>query len=232
MQIDFLLYRNKITTFLMIIVGFFTLMNLYIQITKYYFHTRSEWIVIFNLDREMNFPTLFATFLLLICALILKQIFLLKKEENNPYFKHWKNLYYIFIFLTLDEAFQLHELLIIPSLSVRLLGAFHFVWVIPYGIFVIVCIIYFAKFILILPKEIRRLFLLSGALYVGSALGLEMVGGEWVRIAGGMQNLVYSLIASTEEILEMVAIIIFINTLLTYIIKYQKEYLKILIEIR
>jgi hypothetical protein len=59
-----------------------------------------------------------------------------------------------------------------------------------------------------------------------------MLGGEWVRIAGGMQNLVYSLIASTEEILEMVAIIIFINTLLTYIIKYQKEYLKILIEIR
>jgi hypothetical protein len=169
---------------------------------------------------------------ILISAIILKQIFLVKKQLKNLYFKHWRNLYYIFIFLTLDEAFQLHEIFIIPSIGDNLPGIFHSVWVIPYGIFVIVCIIYFAKFILSLPKEIRNLFLVSGGLYVGSALGLEMLGGEWVRIAGGMQNLVYSLIASTEEILEMVAIIIFINTLLTYIIKYQKEYLKILIEIR
>jgi hypothetical protein len=63
MGINFLLYRKKIATFFMIIVGLFTLINLYIQISKYYFHSRSEWMVIFNLDREMNFPTLFASLL-------------------------------------------------------------------------------------------------------------------------------------------------------------------------
>ncbi|WP_066120722.1 hypothetical protein [Geminocystis sp. NIES-3709] len=216
----------------MIIVVFFALMNLYIQISKYHFDIRSEWMVVFNLDREMNFPTLYSVFLLIISAIILKQIFLLKKQLHDPFFKHWRNLYYIFIFLSLDEGLQLHEALILRSVGDRLIGIFHFVWVIPYTILVIISIFYFAKLLATLPTEIMRLFLFSGGLYIGAALGFEMLEGAWVRIAGGMQNLAYSLLATTEEILEMIAIIIFINTLLTYIIKYQGKSLKFLIEIR
>ena len=54
-----------------------------------------------------------------------------------------------------------------------------------------------------------------------------MLEGVWVRIAGGMQNLVYSLLASVEEMMEITAILIFIYALLTYIIKFYKNSLDI-----
>lgn len=231
MKIQYFVTKKKINIFLLTVFCILSIVNLYIQISKYYFHHREEWMVMFNLDREMNFPTLYATILLIICASILKQIYLEQKKNQNILRKRWKHLSSIFYFLAFDEFFQIHEVLIIPDLGKGLWGIFHQVWVIPYLVFVMICIVYFWKLILLLPRNIMILFFLSGFLYVGGALGLEMIGGIWIRYAQGMQNLTYSLMASTEEMMEMLGIIVFINALLIYMTKYQEESLKIQIKI-
>ncbi len=219
---------TKILTSVLIILS---ILNLMIQIAKYGFHYRQEWMFIFNLDREVNFPTLYTVILLIICATLLKQIAILEKNHQILLAKYWKILYFIFVFLAFDEAFQIHEILIIPGLGKKLPGIFHFVWVIPYGIAVVIFGLYFAKFTFNLPKKIKRLFLLSATLYIGGALGMEMLEGLWVRIAGGMQNLVYSLIASTEEMMEIIGLIIFIYSLMIYVTKYKQKIINIKINI-
>ena len=217
----------KIIKKLSILFIILSILNLMVQISKYVFHYREQWMFIFNMDREVNFPTLYTVMLLAICAFILKQIMKLENTYQKSLVRYWKTLHYIFIYLAFDEALQIHELFIIPSLGKKLPGIFHFVWVIPYGLITIFFINYFLKFIFKLPKETNRFFSLSGTLYIGAALGLEMVEGVWVRIAGGMQNFVYSLLASAEEMIEIIAILIFIYALLTYIIKFYKNSLEI-----
>jgi hypothetical protein len=54
---------------------------------------------------------------------------------------------------------------------------------------------------------------------VGGALGMEMVCGYYAD-AVGQRNLIYGLLASVEEILEMVGVIVFIYALLSYIGSY------------
>lgn len=93
----------KIAKYMLWIMAFLALLNLGVQIAKYHFHYRQEWMVIFNMDRELNFPTLYSVILLLIPAYLLKKISILKKSENSLYTKYWKTLSYIFLFLAADE---------------------------------------------------------------------------------------------------------------------------------
>ena len=148
-------------------------------------------------------------------------------NSKDKLIRYWRTLRYIFIYLALDEAFQIHEIFIIPDLGKQLPGIFHFVWVIPYGLVTLYFANYFRKFIFLLPQKIRNRLVISGFLYIGGALGMEMLEGVWVRIAGGMQNLVYALLASVEEMIEIIALLLLIHTLLTYILHYCQENLAI-----
>ena len=231
MNIKLNLSPLQITKILTSVFVILSILNLIIQIAKYGFHYRQEWMVIFNMDREMNFPTLYTVILLIICATFLKQIAILEKNHQIFLIKYWKTLSFIFIFLAFDEALQIHEILIIPGLGKKLPGIFHFVWVITYGIAVAILGLYLAKFTFNLPKKIQRLFLLSASLYIGGALGMEMLEGLWVRRAGGMQNLVYSLLASTEEMMEIIGLIIFSYSLIIYLTQDRQKKIKITINI-
>ena len=186
----------------------------------------------FHLDKEWNFPTLYTVVLLIICSVLIKQITILEKKHQSLFIKHWQILYYIFVFLAFDEALQIHGIfMLFPELAKELPGIFHFPWVIPYGIAVAIFGLYSAKFILHLPAKIKRLFLLSATFYLGGALGIEMLSGSWIRIAGDQRNLVYALIVSTEEMMEIIGLIIFIYSLMIYITKYRQKKINITIDI-
>lgn len=53
-------------------------------------------------------------------------------------------------------------------------------------------------------------------MFVGGALGMEMVGGQYADSFGGGTP-VYMAITSIEESLEMFGIVVFVYALLTYI---------------
>ncbi|MGK7911821.1 MAG: hypothetical protein AB4050_10135 [Synechococcus sp.] len=187
---------------------------------------------VFNIDEEYNFPTFFSVILLLICAFLLKRIAVMENNRQEAFVKHWKILHYIFIFLALDEAFQIHGIfMLFPQVAKQLPGIFHFPWVIPYGIALAILGFYFSRFILNLPTRIKSLILLSAFFYVGGALGIEMIGGSWIRIAGSQKNLVYALIVSLEEMMEITGLLIFIYSLMFYITKYRQEAINLTIDI-
>ena len=67
------------------------------------------------------------------------------------------------------------------------------------------------------------LFLLAGGLYIGGALGMEMIGGYYTDFYG-KNNLTYALITCLEEVLEMTGIVVFIHGLLDYMRLYLKNF--------
>jgi len=134
----------------------------------------------------------------------------------------WLGLAIIFLFLSIDETASFHERLITPVReSLNTSGLLYYAWVIPYGIALTVFVIAYLKFLMSLPKNIMILFVVSGATFVSGALGFELVGGRYVEIHGS-SNLLYSFFYTCEEFLEMLGIVIFIYTLLTYIVSQFK----------
>ena len=61
------------------------------------------------------------------------------------------------------------------------------------------------------------MFLISGSIFVLGAIGFELLGGRQADLYG-TNNVLYSIITTSEELLEMLGIAIFIYTLLTYIV--------------
>ena len=81
-------------------------------------------------------------------------------------------------YASLDEALSFHEGLSIPvrdALDVS--GVLYFAWVIPYGIAVLILGAACLRFVLRLDRATRNLFIVAGALYVGGAVGFELIGG-------------------------------------------------------
>ena len=207
---------KTIVKYLTIGVILLALVSIPIQIGKYVFGYREAWTRMFNLDREMNLPTWYSAFMLSFCALLLRVIALGKKRKSERYFRHWNFLSYLFLFLAFDEVLQIHELFIIKDISRMLPGIFYSVWVIPYGIALIIFAHKYWKFTRDLPNQTRFYFILAAIFYIGGALGMEMVGSYWTDLEG-QQNLVYALMATLEEVMEMMGIIVLIYGLLNYI---------------
>ncbi len=209
---------KRVAYSLSIWVIFFAVAGCIVQVLRYGFNYQERWISLFNLDREINYPSWYSSFTLLFCAILLGIIASAKKKQGDRYFEHWKALAFMFVFFSLDEILSLHEILIINDLrkALHLGGIFYFIWVIPGAIFVAVTALAYLNFLLYLPRKIRDFFLLAGSIYVGGALGMEMVGGYYAD-AVTQRNLIYGLMVCVEEILEMVGVIVFIYALLSYI---------------
>ena len=74
-----------------------------------------------------------------------------------------------------------------------------------------------------LPPATRRLFVLAAILYIGGAIGIEMIGGQHASLYGE-QNLEYAIITALEELLEMLGTVVFIYGLLSYMKRYINEF--------
>jgi hypothetical protein len=193
-----------------------TVLGLAVQIGKYVFNYRADWTRMYNLDREMNLPTWYSALMLAFCAILLAVIAIGKKAEHNRYSLHWRFLSNIFWFLAIDEVMSIHELLIIPDLSKHLPPIFHSFWVLPGTIAVAYFIKQYWKFTFDLPRQSRFYFILAATLYIGGALGMEIIGGVYAD-SEGQQNLGYALFTTVEEVMEPLGIVTFIYALLHYI---------------
>lgn len=175
----------------------------------------------FNLDLENNIPSWYASCALLFCAVLLGAIGITKQYEHAPRFRQWFGLAVIFLYLSLDEAASLHEMAS-PLARVFLnriglsIGYLHFPWVIL-GILVVPIVgLTYLRFLRSLPVTTARLFVASGMLYVGGAVGIEMFGAQ-VASMGGMDTMSYAVLVAVEEGLEMFGVVLFIYALLSYI---------------
>jgi hypothetical protein len=179
-------------------------------------------VPMFYVDAEHNLPTMFSVVLLLIAALLLALVATLKAHERNPYAGRWKLLAWGFAFMALDEGASIHELFTLPGrqlLGGHGLGILHFSWVIPFGLLVLILAFYFMKFVASLPRRTAFSFVLAAIIYVGGAIGFEMLGGRYAELHGN-ENPTYVLLATVEETLEMAGVIVFIHALLQYVAQH------------
>ncbi len=116
--------------------------------------------------------------------------------------------------MSVDEASFIHELLNPALRQTRILpGPLYFGWVIAGIVVTVVVGALYARFVWRLLPGVRRLFLLAAALYLGGALGVEMMSAAHAFRAG-TDNLTYSVWTSVEEALEMTGVAVFIYGLL------------------
>ncbi|MBK8903195.1 MAG: glycosyltransferase [Anaerolineaceae bacterium] len=175
-------------------------------------------VPLFYVDTEQNIPTYFSVFLILIAAFLLTAVAILSGKQKSPHMSKWAILSLGFLLMAVDEAFQFHERLNIPVgrlLGDGSLGVFYFPWVIPGITLVCVLGLFFLKFLLDLPAATRIRFMLAAIVYIGGAIGVELIGSSHAELHG-YENWTYSMIATVEESLEMAGLIVFIRALLNY----------------
>lgn len=190
---------------------FVIFLNLYIQ-----YGDPLGWTNVFNFEAEMNVPTLFSSFLLTLSAILLAIIATTHKRLGSSHLP-WFGLAFVFLFLAIDETVGIHERIAAPtSQLMHTSGLLHFSWVIPYGIAVAIFCIIYMRFLVNLPRRTMIFFIVSGVTYVSGSLGLEMISAPQYELHG-VDGLIYMLIVSCEESLEMLGVVIFIYALLQYI---------------
>lgn len=212
--------RHAIVSTLATVIALLLAASLLGQISRYEFgHDHVfGFVQLFNVDGERNVPTFFTVILAFSAVLLLAVIGFAGKARGNKDSRYWFALAAGFAFLGYDEAFQVHEQMIVPMrrlMGNTNLGAFYFGWVVPGIAGVCLLAVFFLKFLLRLPATTRNWMVFSGCLYLGGALGMEMLDGKYIAAYGA--DLMYSVLVTIEEGLEMLGLVAFIHSLLGHI---------------
>lgn len=184
---------------------------------------------LFAFDGEQDFPSWFSTLNLAFSGFLLYLIYT-KSRLIRPD-RHWRFLSCIFMFLSLDEMISLHERLVSPLRNgLNLEGYLYFSWVIVGLIFVFFIGLFSIPFLRRLPVEVAIKFIIAGSLFILGAIGMEMLGASeaFDNQQQGLEKsilnrgIIYGILITIEEMLEMSAIVYF-NFIL---VGYMKNYLK------
>ena len=226
-QVTLVISPGKLALTLALIVLCLLLGHVITQSVKihYGYKTLGGIIPEFDLNSENNIPTWYSSSALLLASALLAMIALVKLQWQETYARHWVVLAVIFLFLSMDEAASIHEkgselaLLIMPSLvdSGYLSRYLYFAWVV-FGVpFVLLFSLAYLRFLIHLPAKTRSLFVLAGIIYVGGALGVEMLGARDAYLYGEGRPFEHSMLILWEEGFEMSGIVVFIYALTSYL---------------
>jgi hypothetical protein len=104
--------------------------------------------------------------------------------------------------MSIDELVELHEWLgLLPKVE-ELGGPAYYGWVVPIGVLVLIFALSYLKFLVHLPWKTRLKVALAGVLYVGGALGIELILGTFAD-RHGEDTFGWTVISWMEESLEM-----------------------------
>jgi hypothetical protein len=169
---------------------------------------------VFALNAEQNIPTFFAGCLLLMNAGLFGLTWRLFRQPGRPDLG-WLGFAVLFVFLAFDELFQVHEKLITPIRdTLQTSGLLYFAWVLAYGLAVAVIAALFVPRWWRLDRSIRWWLAASSAVYLIGAVGFEMVGGAVYESSGRQGGVLYSILYTVEETLEMVGLVMLTYTLI------------------
>ena len=200
------------------VIGLLTLAGI---VSQFFVHVLGRDTVfglvpLFSLDREANIPTWYAGCSILVCAALLFLIAAATKSEGDRVWRDWRLLAVVFVLMSLDELASIHEWSVGPLRTLlKAEGPFHFTWVVPGILFVVYVLFRLRRFLVGLDTSFRNRLLLAGALYMGGAVGLEMVGGAY--LSRYERDAVYSALTIVEEFLEMIGILLLLRALLYYL---------------
>lgn len=173
----------------------------------------------FNLDTEHCLGAWYESSLMLGAALLLYAIGS-GEHRSRRMRRYWFALAVLFVGLSLDESVSMHEILIVPLREyLQTGGALYFAWVIPGTLFVLAAGAWSVPFLLALPRRTAIGLVTAGGLFVGGALGMELVGGYLVSNLGP-NSVAYTIAAITEESLEMIGLTVFLGALIGHFARH------------
>lgn len=176
-----------------------------------------EGLRLFKLSDENTLPAFFSSVMLLGCAGLLAVIARLTRRRGGAFARHWWLLAVIFTYLSVDEAIALHERLNDPMRRALQAGGFlHYPWVLVGMVAVLLVGAACARFVAHLHPAVRRLAIAAAALYVGGAIGAEMVSAKFASTVG-TGTIGYGVASLAEEFMEMSGVAIFVQALLVHL---------------
>ncbi|MDA1354503.1 MAG: hypothetical protein O3A01_08610 [bacterium] len=170
-------------------------------------------IHIFDMDWEKNIPTLIETLLFLAVAM---EAWRARKTASAALKRGWGIITGVFLFLALDEWLMIHDSLtegIRTTLNTT--GILYFAWVIPYAGLVLIFGLIMLKFLLKLPQITRLQLIASGIIFVGGALGFELINGL-LKGAIGADSVLYALGTTTEELMEFTGLALALTAIMRH----------------
>lgn len=183
------------------LVGIHVLLNLF----HYQVH-ELPWLVrqIFDVDEEDSFPTWYSASALLLTAVVLWINATSHREAKHSHTWHWYGLSVGFLLLSVDEIAGMHE---------TLNSLIEMSWAIPGGVLVLFLAGVYLAFLIQLERKTAIQFVIGGALFVGGAVGVELLTEPYLE-NDELNTLAYNLWTALEEAMEMGGVIVFLNALL------------------
>jgi hypothetical protein len=210
--------KDHLSTILLSTTGILVLAHISMYLIRKLTAHREIWELkkYYELTFENNFPAIFSTILLLIASYYIGIIAINKAKSRDRSSVYWIGLFVVFFFLAVDEYWGFHESFdryIRENITSD--HPFAHNWIYSGIILVLLFAVAFWRFFWRLPPKTRMGILLSALLYVGGALGFEIIGSIFIP-SQEPPEVLFLMITTVEETLEMVGMIVFIHVLRAY----------------
>lgn len=224
------LNHRNVTRNLYLATSVLTLVHVAVLVVYYWVddEEKFDFVRLVDMDYEGNLPTLFSTFLFFLAAFLLYMLAQRAKSEfeqeqlNQSGYAGWIGLSFVFCFLGFDEGAKVHEY--VGDFIERFIdaeGVLYFPWVLPYLAALTVLVLVYLPFYFRLAIIVRWKFFFSAALFITGAVFFDMLGGlEADR--NGTTSMLYSGLYTIEEVLEMLGLILFCNTLMELLVEKEE----------
>ncbi len=170
----------------------------------------------FDLGAEANLPTFFAALLLLLVAALLVVVALGETQRQGRDRRHWWGLAIGLLFLSFDEAAMIHDGLVGPVLTQwfgRGDGVLYFNWYKLYLPAAVLLALVYVPFLQRLPRRTALRFLVAAGVFVGGAVGFEML--EAYLTSHQLTGI--NLVRLFEESAEMLGAVLAVRALLLHL---------------
>ncbi len=167
---------------------------------------------LFRLNAENNIPSFWNAMLFVVGGMLFIVVWRVYHSDAGKA-RPWPILGLVFGFLAYDELYGVHESLSDPIENLLdLSGSLKVFWIFAYaGLVVVVALLFFPAW-RSLGRRLRHLFAASAIVYLSGAVGFELLG-EAVY-SGREGDMIFGLMYTIEESLEMLGLVLVIYTLL------------------
>lgn len=174
----------------------------------------------FDVGLERNVPTIYSVLAWSIAALVTWLVAHNAATRRAPFVGRWYSLAVIFLFLAFDEGTTIHEHIGSYVKGFDLLpatGLLYFFWVVPYAVLLLLLASLYAPFMDALPTRTKLGLIASGTVFLGGAMGVEMFSASVYEVKEESHSLLYHVLYSIEEFMEMLGVAMLIYFMLDYL---------------